>query len=1374
MYLQLSELLTEARLRQGLSQEAVARQVDVTQQTVSRWEQGQARPRGAVLAKLATTLAISQAAIREAATPLPHEAHDAPSSTLPVRPLTSSLPLNMLSDKQFECFVTDLMRRVYRGADVHQLGGQGDDQGGYDILVVHPDKEQMGIQCKREKQFGPAKVQKAMQAAELDVDTSVIALSRPATNATRGELKGNAQWQLWDQLDLSRMTRELGVEDAVSTLRTYFPNHIEAFLGLPPAGPWMVAEEYFRDDSLTLLHHRQELIGRSHIVENIAAWAAAQDDPRMAVIVARGGVGKSKLLWEVATRNYDSEMHFRFASIDQSITPRDFEMLPRSGTVIVVIDDEDNVEHVAGIASQLWKQRPNSKVLVAIRPDSETILDEQIWMLGRIPEQQARWPLADLSHEDACRLVSSLIDLPIIHPLTRQLAAISADCPLIAVVAAELLRTKALSGSAFQTDRLLRAEVLRRFTELRSGHGSPIDIAQRRSVLASIAAYQPVRLNDEDFQRAIGLLTGMTSWDQINNRIIELEDAGLILRRGDALRVVPDMLGDVALEEVAYDERASRVTGYMAKAQGAASGKPLEHLLVNASRMEWQIRQGAQSRIYMVDELWRTLTSEAVGTRCERQVELLQSIAKASYYQPRHALEFVAAVLEDLTTADETRADDGPANAPLGWEVSQRDVLNAIPPVLQNIAYNFDHLLAAADILWNLAQDDSRPLNQHPEHPLRILQSLARLSYARPLEYIESLVTAAERWLTRPYKVSPLEVLEPVLAVEGCEELWSERGLTFFPFRIRPDRVRTVRQRVIDIALAEARGDDVPAAVRAVQALEFAIREPNGAFGRTPADDEISEWRHEFVPTLSEIGALGERPEIDPAVRLAIRQAMQWHAHYGGEPAKSAAVAVLDCLYNGPDDDLSRCIHSYWRRLDMRYTRDYGAAERAIIREDRRVIDDLMLRGSLDDILSLIESRMRIEQASFESDGSIHFFWNLFTLKPDLAIRMCESTLSGMYPTIEQYTPQAIIALINVRNVGVIQLCERMLATGELRLQRYVAAGLASNRTQQAALLPGELRLLRSLAESRDRQIQTSIGRAAYIIGLSDTDNACAYELLSHVQFSDSSRTTGEVLQGFTDRGPLRWEEAGQQFVNFVLAQLVECSSIDDYMLLDSVNELSAVAPVAVTKMLLNRIERSAGAAAFAYQAMPYHRQVPLRVHETSELGRCLVIVREWVRDRVDRGARYYEYREAAELFSLIAGEWSAQALASLGDVSSASSNTELVAAAALLAHAPYDVFFANPQIIARLLRRAEAFGPQECELVFSALLPTSHEAVVVWSGSPDESEIRKAARARQVASALPYGSIERRFFETLADTVETRTSFLRERTHGFEDSRDW
>ena len=100
------------------------------------------------------------------------------------------------------------------------------------------------------------------------------------------------------------------------------------------------------------------------------------------------------------------------------------------------------------------------------------------------------------------------------------------DCPFIAVVAADLYRRGELKGTTFATDAALRRDVFRRFTDQVTGPGAGLDAAERRSVIAALAIFQPVRLDDPDFETAVGELTGIASWDTVNGRIRELEDAG--------------------------------------------------------------------------------------------------------------------------------------------------------------------------------------------------------------------------------------------------------------------------------------------------------------------------------------------------------------------------------------------------------------------------------------------------------------------------------------------------------------------------------------------------------------------------------------------------------------------------------------------------------------------------------------------------------------------------------------------------------------------------------------------------------------------------------------------------------------------------------
>ena len=78
----------------------------------------------------------------------------------------------------------------------------------------------------------------------------------------------------------------------------------------------------------------------------------------------------------------------------------------------------------------------------------------------------------------------------------------SRDCPFIAVVAADLYRRGELEGSTFASDSSLRRDVFRRFADQMTGPGGGLDAAERRSVLAALAIFQPVRLDDRDFEAA--------------------------------------------------------------------------------------------------------------------------------------------------------------------------------------------------------------------------------------------------------------------------------------------------------------------------------------------------------------------------------------------------------------------------------------------------------------------------------------------------------------------------------------------------------------------------------------------------------------------------------------------------------------------------------------------------------------------------------------------------------------------------------------------------------------------------------------------------------------------------------------------------------
>ena len=910
--------------------------------------------------------------------------------------------------------------------------------------------------------------------------------------------------------------------------------------------------------------------------------------------------------------------------------------------------------------------------------------------------------------------------------------------------------------------------MFRRFADQATGPTAGSDAAERRVVLAALATFQPVRLDDPDFEAAVGQLTGIASWDAVNGRIRELEDAGHVLRRGrTSVRVIPDLFADVLVANAAYDDRSALPTSFLARAQQTATGVALQHLLVNASRIDWQVRDGGPGRADIVDGLWAALRERLLSGSFDEQVSLLKLVTRIAHFQPDLALQLVDEILA---------AEDG-GSAPVDpserhWGATRDDVIYATAPVLQNVAYRLEFLPPALDRLWALAQNDQRPANRHPEHPLRILREIADLRTGKPFTYIHAVIDAATSWLTKPSRLSPFDVIEPILAVEGSDQVSSDTALTFYPFGIDPDSVRPVRQRVVDLAFAQAMSPDVPSAVRAIKALENAIRGPSMMFNRQVTDTERNAWAAEFLPIIQQLGQVGGDPDRDPAIRLAIRQALSWDADHSTTVTKDAARTALGCLVTTIEDDLAACLHAGWDRMAMRSGLSFEEAERAQREEFRRVAAAISDGRDDQDVLDRLENRLRIERlASERIDGSGRFIAEFFTRRPSAAVLLCKRVLSGDLPELAAFTAVAIGVLANHGDADVIACASAMLTTDNPKLQRGAASGLSWNRAGRVGFLAGEDTVLAAMAAHDNADVRAMAGRAAFLIGLSDS--AAALNLLSKIEFRGSRRVAADALSGFLLQGPLKWSNTTQALRTSVLNQLIELESIDECEIMGALSELSLIDPLRVTRLLMKRVERQSSLQSLTYDVLPYRWDPPLRIKDTTQLARCLAEVREWVTRRGPDRPRYHLQDAAAELYQLVAGEWNDQALATLANFGDAPTEAALVTAARLLAHAPVTVLFTQVPSIAKLLHQAESLGKDSAELVLQALL-TTNGVITRWVGDPSEEEKQELEQARRITENLPRGSIEHLFFKQLAHRIEVQLTWTLDSPLPRYDGREW
>ena len=724
VFVDIGDLIRQARTATGWTQADLVARLGraVGQQAVSRWEQGRSRPSRENVLALAKLLGGDEETWLGAAGYVFGE------SSRPSRPLVSTLPLQELQPEVFERLCADVMQALHPGAEVSLFGSRGHSQDGIDGLVLTVEDVRWTFQCKRHRQFGPAKVRAAVEAVEVEADKNVLMLSRTASPGARKEILRYSRWAIWDDEDLARKIRhEMPSDRAVRIVDTYFPGYRELFLGIPEPGPWLTTDEMFRRSvSSDLFKHSWSLVGRECVVAEILDFLAADSDS-VGLLVGRAGLGKTRLLREVALALESDGVAVRFLERSNELKPESFQTLPGEAKLLIIVDDAHERGDLSFLLRKLATVHPAAKVLLALRPHGLASLASDLSVVGTHAIDLPRWDLEDLTLDEAIELASEALAGTQSERVGRLLAAVSMDCPLVAVVGGVLLRDGRLRPEELGNDKLVRETVLRGFQDAIVGKPEGGGAGLRQAVLDAICALQPFRSDQPGFRSALEKILGVP-FDRALPSIRSLEDSGVILRRGSALRVVPDLLGDVILSRASVDERSGIESGYIARLVEAADDEALENLLVNVARLGWN-----NATVNSISEAaWEPFLQRFCFSDIRERIRLLKTVRRVAYYQPRRTIEIVNWAVANPT--DRLEEASGPLNGI--YAPSYQNVRLELAAVLRNVSYQFEYLPAVLDLLWELACSDNRSLNAHPDHPLRVLQELASFNQRKPISYL--------------------------------------------------------------------------------------------------------------------------------------------------------------------------------------------------------------------------------------------------------------------------------------------------------------------------------------------------------------------------------------------------------------------------------------------------------------------------------------------------------------------------------------------------------------------------------------------------------------------------------------------------------------
>lgn len=1337
-YDQLATKIRTGRKASGISQAALATQLGVGQQVVSRWEKATYRPDIPHLHLLASLFGgeVDEwlKLARYSDPSLPPDASVMPGT---IRSRPESLPYASLTPENFELFCRDLIKLLNRGAEVHRLGTKGNNQYGIDIYASEAGKLTATYQCKRHKQFGKEMVKQTIEKATRTAKQNTILLTRQATTDARDEVSLHKNWSLWDSEDISRIIRfDLEQTDARKLIDTYFPGGwIKDFLGLESTAAWLSPADFFRplQNRLRLFSHGWSFVGRSKKRKQLTQFLESKD--RIKVISGIGGVGKSRLLKSWSDEICEKSLSHKvlFASPSTVILPSHFEELPMEN-LIVVIDDAHERTDLDVIINGITGYRPQSKIVISTRPYGLSKIYDIATKAGLPCGKDEVISLGDLSKEDARSLSTEILNLAGANTqYANRIAEITKDCPLFTVVGSKLVGDGLIAPDVLNNSEDFRRELLRLFRNVVTGEiGAATATQNTQELLSLIATVQPIDPTKEDFQHAIEAVL-KTPFYKTSKQLRALEESGILLRRGASLRIAPDLLADYIRAEAAYDEKSQVPTKYIDSVFSQVGDELSINLLVNLSQLDWRLSlAGMQAKL--LDGVWSEVSEEFKRSDYAGQRRLLKSIENIAYYQPDKAIDLVKIAMN--STAD--RPMD----------------IDTLTPLLRYAAYTFEYLDDSLNLLHTLAKQDHREIKNNQDHPVAILANLAKIEPNKPVEFTNKIIDEVSKWANEEDALYPFDVLDSALATEGYQTETSGYTLSMIPFRIIPEAIKQSRDKTLDLCFEIVSNGSLQKGLRAVKSLQEALRYPMGLVGRSVSKEEEQAWEPSIIDILSRFESLAKAGKLHPMLTFEIREAVSWHANFGRTHIKPKAEAVLAALPKDDATELTRALLDGWGFTFERGD-DGRKDEEAWHKWQKELATKLTLDYDSKQLINLLEKTLDdISNHKISTDNRQAtpgpFIASIINQDPELGIDLADFAIDKPDSQLASWFSIPLLSIGEKDPLEAISLANRGLKTGNTVIMRGIAHAYSWG-FRDTIPSEQEMVLFNVLANSSDEAIRHNITRASTRIAL--LGKRVAVDFLLSIKFEDSKYIADELLGEFSEHGSLPIEILSKADTSKILNQLEKMQDLDSYQVQDFMSAISGREPLLLVEMIMRRVEASTGHRGkedFRYHPVPHRDRSHSRwqVRNSESFKEVMLTLRDWM-SKEPRD--WFKIHYGGEIFALIVGRYDEGLLTELEEWAFSPLEEQIEIVASILGEAPHNFVFKNSDFAIKFLSHASSVSDNCYKTASSALFGATISASKTGiPGEPFAEDIALRDDSDEVIKNLPKDSPAYKFYKNL------------------------
>lgn len=1107
---------------------------------------------------------------------------------------------------------------------------------------------------------------------------------------------------------------------------------------------FVTVTEHFRSSTTNpLFDYEQKLKGRLDTIGELDQFILS-DKKIAAILSGRGGIGKSKLLrdwtgslngWHVRIKRERVHIH---AGSEAELPP---------GKALIIADDAHRHEDIDGLLQFAQERHRNgqpTKVLLSCRPSGILRLDSAIGRSLDVSGVTRLKELKALSEKDVRDLAAELLDQHN-HILLPFLVTASKDTPLITVIGAKLINQKLVDphhlGSVEEFRRAVFDKFLDEFEAMARSAAPKV-----RDLLNLIAALQPLPLRSEQIAKEFA---GFLEWkvSLVNQTIDELEIHGLLLRGGSLYRIVPDMVGDFLLQQAFMGPRGES-TGYADEVFSVFGRRFLRNFLQNVAELDLRVAKGASTAV--LSNIWTKLHAEFPHMDHHERVSLLKDLEKIAFFQPAEVMRLVREAMVAVAPRTSRPSDV--------FDSTERDVLNALPALLGAVAFLSDYIEEAVQRLWTLTQRDERAPNSYPEHPLRVLKSLAAYSRYKPVEFNRRMAEIVGSLARDPRhyqpSVSPLDVLDEFLEREGDEQESIGMAITLSSFGLNYGNVRSVREICFKVLTECLHSENARVACRAFKSLAHVIHSFLPKYGRTVTEDELQWQNDERMQSLSIISnTLGAGNVSIPLAREIMSTLRKFAARGKNEIFVEEVRKVLQLLPASPLLPIFDAFCSgYW---DFRKDEDYNTGTKRILQEERTAAELLrQLFPSTDERIAKLNEFFEMAIACDIKPSGAHQLVH-FLCDDEKFLRALASLInSGEQPKNLSASVQVVLRRMrDLDDAAYLELGVSAVASNDITVVRNAASAMTG--VDLSDFRASDLLLLRALVLKSDQYVLAETLRALRYLGKNPQWESIAVDLALSVDPKGNSAIADDLCEIFLYEG-IALERVTLPQLNKLLAYLVDLPDLDEHAIGGVLDWLVTRHPEMIVDFFIQRLKRAADDRAsgrWNYEVVPQHSR-SLHLHQLltsdlyeSTLRRLRQIIASEASIRDEAVSLYWEFATTGdERTFTVLREWL-----------ESGKREDFEILLEHLHHAPERLISSSGTFIIDLLEAAQRHGKEILKQTIGRLVANSFPTFMMGSaGEPPPAIVSIRDEAKRRLQEPELHPLLRRAYQAIQDSAAT------------------